>query len=69
MKRSEAFEFMAESLINGQLTQARDLAKRRSAVAICDYLREELGWSLELSVAATRYLKTGQGFQSYCDAK
>jgi|694.fasta_scaffold02447_4 hypothetical protein len=69
MKRSEAFEFMAESLINGQLTQARDLAKRRSAVAICDYLHDELGWSLETSVAATRYLKTGQGFQTYCDSK
>jgi hypothetical protein len=69
MRRSEAFEFMVESLINGQLTQARDLAKRRSAVAICDFLHHELGWSLETSVAATRYLKTGQGFQTYCDSK
>ena len=68
MKLSK-IEQAAESLINGQLTQARDLAKKPSAAAICNYLHDELGWSLELSVAATRYLKTGQGFQTYCDSK
>jgi hypothetical protein len=69
MKRSEVIKYLAKSLINGQLTQARGLAKRQSAEAICDYLHDELGWSLESSVAATKYLKTGQGYQTYCDSK
>jgi hypothetical protein len=36
MKRAQDFEQIAESLIDGQLQYARDLARRRSAVAICD---------------------------------
>ena len=35
-ERTQDFEQIAESLIDGQLQYARDLARRRSAVAICD---------------------------------
>lgn len=60
---------MILNLINGNLTDAKRQAKRHSPGAITDYLREEFGWTRTRAVLAADYLKTGQGFQAYCDAE
>ena len=60
---------MIDNLINGNLSDARRQAKRKSGLAIIGYLREEMGWSHERAFWAANYLKTGRGFQAYCDSK
>lgn len=58
---------MIENLINGNLTDARAQAKRYSISYIAAFMRSEYGWSCKKAVAGARYLKTGKGFQAYCD--
>lgn len=58
---------MIENLINGNLKDAKEHAKRKSGVDIFKHLRSE-GWSEAKAYAAASYLKTGKGFQAYCDA-
>lgn len=60
---------LIENLINGNLTDARKQAKRKSFAAIVDYLHLNCGWSTDRSNKAAIYLKTGEGWQAYCDAK
>lgn len=57
------------NLENGNLTEARKLAKRFSYHHIVLYLRDNLQWSIPRSVRAAHYLKTGTGWQLYCDTK
>ena len=59
---------MIENLINGNLTDARRQAKRHRRVKIYAYLLE-MGWSNSRALLAANYLKTGAGWQAYCDAK
>lgn len=59
---------MINNLINGNLRDARIQAQRQTIKGITAYLRDEIGWSLAKSQAAAKFLKTGTGFQSYCDA-
>lgn len=59
---------MIENLINGNCTTARKLARRFSQSKIVDYLTGEMGWSNEKALRLALYLKTGEGFQAYCDA-
>jgi hypothetical protein len=58
---------MIQNLINGNLTDARHRAKRFSLRAIVHHLHIECGWSVKRSNYAAVYLKTGTGFQLYCD--
>lgn len=58
---------MIQNLLNGNLSDARGQAKRYSYDKINLYLLE-LGWSSIRASAAAHYLKTGHGFQAYCDA-
>jgi len=60
-------ENMIENLINGNCTTARKLARRFSQTKIVDYLTE-MGWSNERALRCALFLKTGEGFQAYCDA-
>lgn len=60
---------MIENLINGNLTDAKKQARGFSMSRISDYLHFALGWSYNRSAKAAYYLKTGTGFQAYCDAK
>lgn len=59
---------MIDNLVNGNLTDAKRQAKKFGKLAIAKHLRE-IGWSADKSGKAARYLKTGEGFQDYCDAK
>ena len=60
---------MIDNLINGNLTTARQQAKRVSLQRIVSFLQDEYGWTLAKAYAAANYLKTGTGFQAYCDAE
>lgn len=60
---------MIENLINGNLAEAKEQANRLNAAAIAYTLREEYGWSPRKAELAAHYLKTGKGYQAYCDAK
>ena len=60
---------LADNLINGNLADARHQAKRYSFTTIWEWLVNDLGWTVEKSILAARYLKTGENFQAYCDEK
>lgn len=57
---------MINNLINGNLSDARKQAKRRSLMSIRNHLLS-LGWSNKRATYAANYLKTGNGFQLYAD--
>lgn len=59
---------MIENLINGNLKDAKRNAKRFREQTIREHLHFTLGWSKRKSILAAHYLKTGEGFQEYCDA-
>ena len=63
-----SIEKTVDDLINGNLTDARRRAKNLGAVKLIEAF-QEIGWTAEKAVLATKYLKTGNGFQAYCDAK
>lgn len=58
---------MIENFINGNLTDAKRQAKRFSYAAIRAAL-EDMGYSVRKAALTADYLKTGEGFQSACDA-
>lgn len=60
---------MIQNLINGNLTEAKNQAKRFRLAQIVNHLHFMCGWSVDRSNKAALYLKTGDGFQQYCDAK
>lgn len=59
---------MIENLINGNLTDAKSQAKKYRRSRIYAYLMGQ-GWSHTRAILAANYLKTGEGWQAYCDAK
>lgn len=59
---------LIENLINGNLSDARKQAKRHSQNAIRHALQDDYGWSPIKSALAALWLKTGAGYQEYCDA-
>ena len=59
-------ETMIDNLINGNLKDAKEQAKAFPQNKILLYLRD-LGWGVTKSVLAAHYLKTGEGWQRYCD--
>ena len=58
---------MILNLINGKMKDAKQQKKQKSLTAIEAYCREEFGWSPLKSQRAAYYLKTGNGFQAFCD--
>ena len=58
-----------DNLINGNLIEAKRKAKRHSVVLLLAYMRGEIGWSADKSLAAAKYLKGMCSYQEYCDAK
>jgi len=59
---------MIENLINGNLTDAKQQAKKYRRSKIYAYLMAQ-GWSHTRAILAANYLKTGEGFQAYADAR
>ncbi len=60
---------MIANLINGNLTDARKQAEKFSQDRIYRCCMEEWEWSESKSHAAAVYLKTGEGWQRFCDAE
>jgi hypothetical protein len=61
-------KMMIANLINGNLTDAKRMAESKNRAKIILFLVENYGWSLDKARCAAIYLKTGDGFQAYCDA-
>lgn len=57
-----------ENLANGNLTDARTMAKRYSTFRLSMYARQILGRPFDESVKAAAYLKGECSFQEYADA-
>lgn len=60
---------LIETFINGNLTDARTKARRHSARKLREAFMEHAGYSFKKAQLAAEYLKTGTGFQEYCDAE
>jgi hypothetical protein len=62
---------ITENLVNGNLTDAKQQAKRVSYAALKLALVSGSGWSESKATAAASYLKnaSNETFQQYCDAK
>jgi hypothetical protein len=58
-----------DDLINGNLGDARKRAKTISTLKLIKGFQELAGYSIGKAAKAVKYLKTGEGFQEYCDAK
>ena len=58
-----------ENLVNGNISTARKSAKRFSLDKIIQVCQDDFLWTYERASRAAIYLKTGEGWQSYCDAK
>ena len=59
---------MIENMINGNCSDARRQARRFSQTKIRRFLTDEFGWDMKRAVLCAEFLKTGEGFQAYCDA-
>lgn len=60
---------LVQNLLNGNLTDAKTQAKRYRLAQIVNHLHYMCGWSADRSNKAAVYLKTGEGWQQYCDAR
>lgn len=60
---------MLENYINGNLTDARNQAKRFGRSRIVLALMDQLGYSRNKATVTAYWLKTGKGWQAACDAK
>jgi hypothetical protein len=56
-----------DNLINGNLRDAKRLAKRHSLGVLLSHMIQQLGWSADRSLAAAYYLKGMSSFQDYCN--
>ena len=68
MKTSQ-IESLFENLINGNLTEAKRMAKRHTAFRLSMFARQVLCWDFDRSCAAAAYLKGLGTFQEYCDTE
>jgi len=60
---------MFENLQNGNLKDARTQAKRYKLNQIIYFLHFDVGWTARKSNLAAIWLKTGQGWQMFCDER
>ena len=58
---------MLENLINGNLKDAQNQAKKYSHGKIMSYMQWDAGYSLAQAVAIAGYLKGHLSFQTYAD--
>lgn len=58
-----------ENLINGNLADAKRLARRFSVPVLYAYALREYGWAAARAAAAVHFLKCKGSFQAYCDAR
>lgn len=58
-----------ENLINGNLTDAKRLAKRLELFKLAQFARDNYGWERNHAIMAAAYLKGRATFQAYCDAE
>lgn len=68
VKQKGNMQNMIDNLLNGNCSTARKSARRFSQTKIRQFLVDELGWTFERATLCAEYLKTGEGFQAYCDA-
>ena len=61
-------EQLVNDLVNGNLSDAQKSSKGFSYKVLHNAMREYLGYNYKISVLAVQYLKTGQGFQEYCNS-
>jgi hypothetical protein len=57
------------NLINGNVTDAKAGAKRRTYTELCDVAENECGLNSERAKAAALFLKGQITFQEYCDTQ
>jgi hypothetical protein len=62
-------ELLIGNFINGNLSIAREQAKRFTLKEIRDALIDEYGYSQNKAFLTAHYLNEGEGFQSACDAE
>ena len=67
--KTPAIQICIENFINGNLSDAKEKAKRFSIRTLKDYLAENYGWSGNKSTITAFYLKNQATFQEACDAK
>jgi hypothetical protein len=59
-----------ENLLNGKIEDARKQSKNFNSMAIRNYLlSEDWDFSTRKAELAIIFLKTGKGFQAFCDAE
>lgn len=61
-------ESMIENLINGNIKDAKNQAKRHTLTAIYNYLLG-IGYSEKYALVTASFLKGDTDFQTYCDAE
>jgi hypothetical protein len=64
----EPLDRLADNLINGNISDARKQARRHSEFRLSMFFRQCCCWPLEKSMLAAHFLKTGEGWQAYCDS-
>lgn len=60
---------LIENYINGNLTVAKEKAKKFSQYKIYLYLIEEAGWGWNKAAVTAMYLKNEAPFQAACDTE
>ena len=59
---------LIENYINGNLSDARYMARNYTLARIRSELIDSLGYTFEKAQLTAEYLKTGEGYQAACDA-
>lgn len=59
---------MIDNLINGNIAEAKKIAKHRKLTAIYNYLID-IGYSERKAMVTASFLKGETDFQTYCDAE
>lgn len=67
--KTPAIQICIENYINGNLTTAKEQAKRFSPDRLITYLHIDLGWEVHKSMQTANYLKGKITFQELCDAE
>ena len=60
---------LIENYINGNLTIARKQARKFAAHRIATALQMDFGFSERKAILVAHWLKTGEGWQTACDAQ
>lgn len=58
-----------ENYLNGNLADAKAMAKRHGRIALYNRMRNVYGWSIDKSLATANYLKGRGSWQAACDSR